>query len=179
MGQLSPRQALSSSYRQAAVGDGALHRFTQALRGLLECANDGLREEELKMHLRDFLRDTFYSPYRIGVADGDIDLAVRLGKAKNARIGLLVEVKSLANRDEMLAPGTLNRKALHELLLYYLRERVTNGNTDLKYLVVTNALEFFIFDAQEFERKFYRNRELVEEFEAFSTKRKVDSKTVK
>ena len=161
MGQLSPRKALSSSYRQAAVGDGALHRFTQALRRLLECANDGLREEELKMHLRDFLRDTFYSPYRIGVADGDIDLAVRLGKGRNARIGLLVEVKSLANRDEMLAPGTLNRKALHELLLYYLRERVTNGNTDLKYLVVTNALEFFIFDAQEFERKFYSNRELV------------------
>ncbi|MFC2412115.1 MAG: Eco57I restriction-modification methylase domain-containing protein [Bacteroides sp.] len=177
MGQLSPRQALSSSYRQAAVGDEELRHFTHALRGLLECANEGQREEELKMHLRDFLRDTFYAPYRIGVADGDIDLAVRLGKGKNARIGLIVEVKSLANRDEMLAPSTLNRKALHELLLYYLRERVANGNTDLKYLVATNALEFFIFDALEFERKFYSNRELVEEFEAFSAKRKVNSKT--
>ena len=177
MGQLSPHQALSSRYRQAAIGEEELHRFTHALRGLLEGTDEGQREEELKMHLRDFLRDAFYAAYRIGVADGDIDLAVRLGKGKNARIGLIVEVKSLANRDEMPTPGVLNRKALHELLLYYLRERAANGNTDLKQLIVTNALEFFIFDAQEFERRFYSNRGLLEEFEAFQAGRKVDSKT--
>ena len=33
-------------------------------------------------------------------------------------------------------------------------------NNDIKYLIATNIHEFFIFDAHEFERKFYQNKQL-------------------
>ena len=71
----------------------------------------------------------------------------------------------------------MNRKALQELLLYYLRERITKKNTDIKYLIATNVYEYFIFDAQEFEQKFYQNKKLKKEFQDFEDGRKTSRKT--
>jgi type II restriction/modification system DNA methylase subunit YeeA len=64
-----------------------------------------------------------------------------------------------------------------ELLLYYLRERVDEKNTDLKYLAVTNIYEHFLFDAQEFERLFYADKQLIKEYRDFADDRKVSSNT--
>lgn len=97
----------------------------------------------------------------------DIDLAVRLDKTAKSNIGLLIEVKSTTNKSEMISVDNLNKKALQELLLYYLKERVTKKNTDIKYLIATNICEYFIFDAQEFEQKFYQNKSYVENFRTF------------
>ena len=77
----------------------------------------------------------------------------------------------------MISVGNLNRKALQELLLYYLRERITKKNTDIKYLIATNVYEYFIFDAQEFEQKFYQNKKLKKEFQDFEDGRKTSRKT--
>ena len=107
----------------------------------------------------------------------DIDLAVRLDKTSKSNIGLLIEVKSTTNKNEMISVGNLNRKALQELLLYYLRERITKKNTDIKYLIATNVYEYFIFDAQEFEQKFYQNKKLKKEFQDFEDGRKTSHKT--
>mgnify|MGYP006996850813 CR=1 FL=1 len=90
----------------------------------------------------------------------DIDLAIRLDKTIKSNIGLLIEVKSTTNKGEMISNDNLNRKALQELLLYYLKERVNKKNNDIKYLIATNIHEFFIFDAHEFERKFYQNKQI-------------------
>lgn len=54
------------------------------------------------------------------------------------------------------------------MLLYYLRERVEKKNIQLKQLIVTNIYEFFIFDAQEFERVFYSNKKLLKQFAEFN-----------
>ena len=48
----------------------------------------------------------------------------------------------------------LNTKAFQQLVLYFLRERVTHGNFQVKYLVVMNIYEWFIFDAEIFDRTF-------------------------
>lgn len=74
----------------------------------------------------------------------DIDLAIRLDKTIKSNIGLLIEVKSTTNKGEMISNDNLNRKALQELLLYYLKERVNKKNNDIKYLIATNIHEFFI-----------------------------------
>ncbi|MFA5689642.1 MAG: TaqI-like C-terminal specificity domain-containing protein [Kiritimatiellales bacterium] len=58
-------------------------------------------------------------------------------------------------------------KQFHELLLYYLRERITNNNLELRHLIVTNVYEWFIFDAQVFEQCFAKNKELVHLFRSF------------
>ena len=168
MGQLKPNQILNKAYRQVAIETEDFNRFKEALHTLLSTISDGQREETQKEHLRNFLSDTFYKPYY---------LAVRLDKTSKSNIGLLIEVKSTTNKNEMISVGNLNRKALQELLLYYLRERISKKNSDIKYLIATNVYEYFIFDAQEFEQKFYQNKKLKKEFQDFEDGRKTSRKT--
>ena len=176
MGQLKPNQVLNKAYRQVAIETEDFNHFKDVLRTLLFTVTDGQREETQKEHLRNFLSDTFYKPYYMAPEE-DIDLAVRLDKTSKSNIGLLIEVKSTTNKNEMISVGNLNRKALQELLLYYLRERITKKNTDIKYLIATNVYEYFIFDAQEFEQKFYQNKKLKKEFQDFEDGRKTSHKT--
>ena len=176
MGQLKPNQVLNKAYRQVAVGTEHFNRFKDALYALLSNISDGQREETQKVHLKNFLSDTFYKPYYMA-PEGDIDLAIRLDKTNKSNIGLLVEVKSTTNKNEMISVDNLNKKALQELLLYYLRERISKKNTDIKYLITTNIYEYFIFDAQEFEQKFYQNKKLRKEFQDFEDGRKTSRKT--
>ena len=176
MGQLKPSQVLSKAYRQVSIETEDFNHFKDALRTLLLTVSDGQREETQKGHLRNFLSDTFYKPYYMAPEE-DIDLAVRLDKTSKSNIGLLIEVKSTTNKNEMISVGNLNRKALQELLLYYLRERISKKNSDIKYLIATNVYEYFIFDAQEFEQKFYQNKKLKKEFQDFEDGRKTSRKT--
>ena len=176
MGQLKPTQVLNKAYRQIAVETTDFEHFKSALQILLDNVSDGQREETQKEHLRNFLSETFYKPYYMAPEE-DIDLAVRLDKTAKSNIGLLIEVKSTTNKSEMISVDNLNKKALQELLLYYLKERVTKKNTDIKYLIATNICEYFIFDAQEFEQKFYQNKKLRREFQDFQDGRKTSNKT--
>ena len=176
MGLLKPSQVLSKAYRQVSIETEDFNHFKDALRTLLLTVSDGQREETQKGHLRNFLSDTFYKPYYMAPEE-DIDLAVRLDKTSKSNIGLLIEVKSTTNKNEMISVGNLNRKALQELLLYYLRERISKKNSDIKYLIATNVYEYFIFDAQEFEQKFYQNKKLKKEFQDFEDGRKTSRKT--
>jgi len=57
----------------------------------------------------------------------------------------------------MVAATSLNKKAMHELILYYLDERIRAGNNQLKKLVITNIYEWYIIDANYFDKHIYRN----------------------
>jgi len=59
---------------------------------------------------------------------------------------VILEVKKPSNKSEMLRRDKLNCKALQELLLYFLRERITEKNLEIKHLIATNIYEWFIFD---------------------------------
>jgi hypothetical protein len=56
-----------------------------------------------------------------------------------------------------------------ELLLYYLRETIDNKNLELKHLIITNSLEWFIFDARDFYHCFSKNKELIKLYSDFKT----------
>jgi adenine-specific DNA-methyltransferase len=75
--------------------------------------------------------------------------------------------KSPTNRTEMVTTEKLNVKAFQELVLYYLRERITQKNLEVKYLIITNINEWFIFDATTFDRLFAQNKNLVKQFNDF------------
>ena len=65
----------------------------------------------------------------------------------------------------MITSAKPNAKALHELLhYYYLNERSINNNKELKYLIITNMWEWYIFDAQDFEKLFFENKKLLKEY---------------
>lgn len=66
----------------------------------------------------------------------------------------MIEAKKPINKTEMITNKKLNAKAFQELVIYYLRERITHKNLQVKYFITTNINEWFIFDVMHFERLF-------------------------
>jgi hypothetical protein len=67
----------------------------------------------------------------------------------------------------MISKSNLNSKALQELVLYFLRERITHKNLEIKHLVATNLKEWFVFDAQLFDKLFAQNKSFIKQFQDF------------
>lgn len=159
-------QSLNKAYRQLKVDTTDFEKFKNHLKNLYEQIPNGGSEETLKGDLMDFLKGSFYTPmYKIAPLES-MDCVIHLGNNPETPVGVVFEVKR-PESSEMISRGDLNNKAMQEVLLYYLRERVGKGNFQLKQLIVTNINEYFIFDAKEFERVFYSNKTLVKEFQQF------------
>ena len=118
-------------------------------------------EEHLKNDLRDFLRDTYYKESNAINTKDKKDLVIHLGKTTDSDVGVIIEAKRPTNTAEMITADSPNKKALHELILYYLHERNKDGNIQLKHLVITNINEWFIIDANFFDKHIYRNSQIV------------------
>jgi hypothetical protein len=87
-------------------------------------------------------------------------------------VGVIIEAKKPTNKGEMLTQEKINVKAFQELVLYYLRERITQKNLEIKHLVATSINEWFIFDEHLFERLFAQNKSFVKQFENFEASKK-------
>ena len=177
MAELSIAKSLNKAYRHISIDKAPFDLF----KGQLSILFDQLAlidtEEKVKGDFMDFLKVTFYhQEYKVS-PNGKIDAAIHLGSGINAPVGVIFEVKMPSNVTEMVTRENLNRKALQEILLYYLRERVEKKNIQLKQLVITNIYEFFIFDAQEFERVFYSNKKLLKAFDDFNSGKLTSDKT--
>nr|WP_187397245.1 hypothetical protein [Ligilactobacillus salivarius] len=70
----------------------------------------------------------------------------------------------------MITKDDLNRKALQETILYFMRERVTNHNNQLTYSIVTNSVDWFIFDASSLNRLFAKDKDFVSKYKAIAKK---------
>ncbi|SIT77173.1 DUF7149 domain-containing protein [Pontibacter indicus] len=173
---LRPRQALNKAYLRQKTARNDMERFKAALCTLLDSINPHETEEHAKNHLRDFLKAAFYGGYGINTK-GRTDLVIHTGPTTKSTAAVLLEVKRPGNRADMPTTDNLNYKAVHELLLYYLQERVQHQNHDLRHLIVTDVHEWFVFDALEFDRVFYRNSQLRKDFTDWSEGRKSSSGT--
>lgn len=168
-------QALNKAYRKQSVTRTEMDRYKAAFITLLDKMGDS-DEEKQKTYVSQFLRDVFYQEYDITPHEY-YDLIIRTGKTAKDPIGVLFEVKAPKNKAEMVTQDNLAAKAMYELLLYYLRERVDGGNNDLKHLVITNVQEWYVFDAKLFEKLFYENKKLLKEYAAWSIGQKTTSST--
>jgi hypothetical protein len=125
----------------------------------------------------NFLRDTFFKPDYLIATKGRTDFVIHLGKDASTPTGVLFEVKRPENKADMVSQTNLNTKAMHELILYYLRERSNDKNNSITYLVITNIYEWYIFDATLFERIFKENKSLLKSYAEWENKQKVSSST--
>ncbi|WP_461490912.1 DUF7149 domain-containing protein [Pontibacter sp. HJ8] len=173
---LRPQQALSRAYLRLKTSPADMELFKSALRTLLDSLNPNETEEHARKHLRDFLKSAFYVNYGLSTW-GKTDLVIHTGAGTKSNAGVLLEVKRPTNKADMPTQGNLNNKAMHELLLYYLRERVQHHNHDLRHLIVTSVHEWFVFDALEYDRLFYRNTQLRKDFTDWSEGRKASGGT--
>jgi len=169
---LTPKQALNKAYLREKVNRADIELFKQNFAALLTKINEKGDEEHLKSLIADFLKFTWYKDaYQINPI-GKNDLVIHTGKLPTDPIGVILEVKSVANKAEMISGQKPNAKAIHELILYYLNERITNNKHDIKQLIATNIFEWFVFDANEFDKKIYRNTSIKKLYE----QKKADNK---
>ncbi len=129
-------------------------------------------EEHLKNDIRDFLRDTYYRDYSAINTKDKKDLVIHIGKSTVSDVGVIIEAKRPNNTTEMITDTNLNKKALHELILYYLDERNRAGNNQLKKLIITNIYEWYIIDANYFDKFIYRNTAIKRLYDTYVNDRK-------
>jgi hypothetical protein len=161
------RNSLNYAYLKAGVSRAEIDLFkTQAIK-LLKCLQESETEEFHKNHLADFLKDSYYKNKHYINTKGANDLVIHNDKTVKSSVGVIIEVKRPSNNTEMVSCDDLNKKALQELVLYYLRERITHKNLQIKHLIITNIHDWFIFDARVFENCFAENKPLVKLFTEF------------
>jgi hypothetical protein len=134
---------------------------------MLDRINSTESEEFHKNLIKDFLNEVYYRDNHYINTKGRTDLVVHNDNNTSSPVGVLIEAKSPANKTEMVNRENMNVKSFQELVLYYLRERKTGKNFELRYLIITNVYEWFVFDAQDFEKLFYQNKTLLNHFEQF------------
>jgi len=175
--ELKPRKALNKAFLKVKPNRTEIEAFKANLITLLERINDTESEEFHKNLVSDFLKKTYYDPTHFINTKGRNDLVIHNGTAANSTVGVIIEAKKPTNKGEMLATSKLNTKAFQELVLYYLRERITHNNFEVKYVIATNINEWFIFDATVFDRLFAQNKNFVNQFNDFEAGRLADTKT--
>jgi adenine-specific DNA-methyltransferase len=176
---LKPKQALNPAFRKVKPNRTAIESFKSNLIQLIDRINESENayEEFHKNLVIDFLKKTYYDPsHFVNIKDKN-DLVIHTGDSAKSSVGVIVEAKKPTNKADMISRSNLNYKAFQELVLYYLRERITHNNLEVKHLVVTNIHEWFIFDALSFDRHFAQDKVLVKKFEDFETGRLAEFKT--
>ena len=175
--EISLKKSLNKAYRLIKPKRPDIELFKGNLIKLLGQIDEKESEENVKIHLMDFLKDTWYKQDYLVATKGRTDFVIHTGKDAKAPSGVLFEVKRPTNKGDMVTRQNLNAKAMHELILYYLRERVNEKNIDIRHLVITNIYEWFIFDASVFEKLFAKNTKLVKEFKDWDSGQKVSTNT--
>ncbi len=173
---LTPRQALNKAYLKEKILRSEIDLFKENLYTLFASIDHEEREENVKTVLRDFLNNTYYKNKHFINTLRDVDLVIYLENNQD-KAAVLTEVKRPKNKLEMITKENLNAKAMHELIRYYLEERIDHKNNEIKYLIATNVYEWFIFDATLFEHLFYNNKKLVKDYEHWRDKQKTSGNT--
>lgn len=151
---LKPENVINKMFYRLPFGNKRKSETVNLLKNLIYEINDKNTEETNKGYIRDFLRGLGFQQEGFKVnAEGWIDLAI---SKKNVNY-VLLETKKLRSAD-MISESHINRKALHELILYFMRERFDKGNTRMTYLIATDGIDWFIFDATLFNKLFAKNK---------------------
>ncbi|MBC6425859.1 MAG: Eco57I restriction-modification methylase domain-containing protein [Ekhidna sp.] len=177
LNRLKPRKSLNKAFLRVKPNRAEIESFKTGLIQLLDKTNDTESEEYHKNLVSDFLKETYYAPKHFINTKGRKDLVIHNGDKAKSTVGVIIEAKKPTNKSEMVTTDKLNAKAFHELVLYYLRERVTQNNLEIKHLIVTNIYEWFIFNVEVFENAFAENSDFVKQLENFEAGRLASKKT--
>jgi len=167
MNILTPRKALNKAYLKQKVNRDELETFKKNLQQMLSDMNENESEEYHKNLLTDFLYDTWYKGKHFFNTIERTDLAIRQNNKSESQAAVLIETKKPGNKAEMPSKDNLNVKAMHELIRYYLHERIDKENLGVKHLIVTDLNEFFIFNENDFEKYIYRDKQIRDVYETY------------
>ncbi|MBE7628856.1 DUF7149 domain-containing protein [Tenacibaculum piscium] len=179
MNKINTRKALNPAYRKHKPLRKEVTNFITELQTCINAVKlsdtNNESEEHIKYHFTTFFKNTFYANNYINTKDR-IDLAIYTENNPKSEVSVLIEAKKPSNKNEFLKEDNLNKKALQELLLYYLRERIDNNNNSIKHLIATNGYEWYLFKAEDFYTYFFKNKALLKEYQNFRDGLKDSSK---
>jgi Alw26I/Eco31I/Esp3I family type II restriction m6 adenine DNA methyltransferase len=165
------KDALNKAYIKVSIERAEINKFKNEYINLLEGVreNPNEREEHFKNRLMSFLNKTWYDPNYYINTHSDFDMVVHNGEKSLSPIGVIIEAKRPGKSTEMVSCNNLNVKSMQQLLLYFFRETIDSKNINLKHLIITNTIEWFIFDASEFYHHFSKDKDLVNNYRDFRT----------
>ena len=175
--KITPKKALNKAFLKVRPLRSEMDLFKLNLITLLDKVKIEESEEHQKNNIRDFLLHTYYRATHEINTKGRQDLVIHTDKTAQSSVSVIIEAKKPSNKAEWITPDKINVKAVQELVLYYMRERVDAKNIDIKYLVATNIYEWYVFDASYFDKVFYGNKAFVKQYEDWRDGKKVTKDT--
>ena len=175
--KITPKKALNKAFLKVRPLRSEMDLFKLNLITLLDQVKIEESEEHQKNNIRDFLLHTYYRATHEINTKGRQDLVIHTDKTTQSSVSVIIEAKKPSNKAEWITPDKINVKAVQELVLYYMRERVDAKNIDIKYLVATNIYEWYVFDAAYFDKVFYGNKAFVKQYEDWRDGKKVTKDT--
>ncbi|HFI0255109.1 TPA: TaqI-like C-terminal specificity domain-containing protein [Streptococcus suis] len=171
------KESMNRSVQAIMPLDEEKEVFNQKLVSYLTHLKD--KEDESEEYQKNLLKVFLESvlPYNFINTSSRIDLAIYNGKDANSSLGILFECKSLFNKPEMMSTEKINSKAFQEIVYYYLQERLFNKNLEIKKCIITNGLSWFVIEAKEFEKHFFKNKKLVDLVTKFRNNQLSSNKT--
>ncbi len=173
----TPIQSLSNHLLKMKPLETDYNRFINALCRLQEYTKTDGREEFNKNEVGRFLSSAYYEETNYINIKGEIDQAIYADTSHTSPIEVIIETKRPAEKTEMLSISEINHKALQELVYYFMNERFLEHNITLKRLIATNNVEWFVFDARDFERLFAQDKNFVKQFTDFKNNGTLGSST--
>ncbi|HED6602191.1 TPA: class I SAM-dependent DNA methyltransferase [Campylobacter coli] len=166
---MDEKEFLNPYYRKKPILEAELNEFTKALKDYKTSLENNLKNNEDSLvanALSKFFENLHFECEIKSIHKGNsgMDLALK----KDKQIQVIVEAK-LPHSKEFFSQSKPNCKALHECILYYLRERKAL-NSSLKHIIITDFYRFYIFKADLFEELFNKNKYFKEAFENFESK---------
>ncbi len=166
---IDEKEFLNPYYRKKPILEAELNEFIKALKDYKTNLENNLKNNEdsiVANALSKFFENLHFECEIKSIHKGNsgIDLALK----KDKQIQVIIEAK-LPHSKEFFSPNKPNCKALHECILYYLRERKAL-NSSLKHIIIADFYHFYIFKADLFEELFNKNKYFKEAFENFESK---------
>ncbi|ECL1892119.1 class I SAM-dependent DNA methyltransferase [Campylobacter coli] len=166
---IDEKEFLNPYYRKKPILEAELNEFIKAVKDYKTSLENNLKNNEDSLvanALSKFFENLHFECEIKSIHKGNsgMDLALK----KDKQIQVIVEAK-LPHSKEFFSQSKPNCKALHECILYYLRERKAL-NSSLKHIIITDFYRFYIFKADLFEELFNKNKYFKEAFENFESK---------
>ncbi|HED4583223.1 TPA: Eco57I restriction-modification methylase domain-containing protein [Campylobacter jejuni] len=166
---INEKEFLNPYHRKKPILETELNEFIKTLKDYKINLENNLKNNEDSLvanALSKFFENLSFQCEVKSIHKGNsgIDLALK----KDGLTQVIIEAK-LPHSREFFSPSKPNCKALHECILYYLRERKAL-NSSLKHIIITDFYSFFIFKADLFEELFNKSKYFKEAFENFESK---------
>ena len=115
----TPLEAFGKLYRKQFIDGSEFLAFKDAFKELFDNIEDGQVEPTQRKFFTTFMEEIFPKDYLVTHEEDSIDVVLHTGDKTTSPKGVLIELKSTTNKEEMVTKEDINRKALHELLFYY------------------------------------------------------------